>query len=266
MLRSIVFAVSFVFAGQAAFADVERGLSLLEAGDVSGAATAFQEGFEAGEADGAFYLGRLFELGVGTEPDINRAAQLYAAGVAEDSVLAQNRLGGLYLAGEGVPRNYKRAFELICAAADAGEVTAQVNCAALYDEGRGVAADSSKAQEYWHLAADQGSIVATNLLALALRDSGDTAAAYAFFIASAETGNLMGLYESAVLLSDAESGVAQDPALAYQYALLAAGNGYPEAAALRDELENTLDEAAITAAQDAAIAWQPAGDGSQAQK
>ena len=56
-----------------AFADVSDGLAALDAGDIASAASRFQDGFAAGDADGAFYLGRLFEFGLGTDADITRA-------------------------------------------------------------------------------------------------------------------------------------------------------------------------------------------------
>lgn len=49
------------FSPAVAFADLETGLTALDAGDVATAASEFQASFEAGDGDGAFYLGRMFE-------------------------------------------------------------------------------------------------------------------------------------------------------------------------------------------------------------
>ena len=57
--------MSFLSGG--ALADVSAGLIKLDEGDLPGAATDFANAFDAGDAEGAFYLGRLFELGLGTD-------------------------------------------------------------------------------------------------------------------------------------------------------------------------------------------------------
>ena len=72
------FIAGVLMTASTAMADVSEGIAALEAGNVQGAAQLFQEAFDAGEADGAFYLGRLFELGLGTDKDMRRAAALYA--------------------------------------------------------------------------------------------------------------------------------------------------------------------------------------------
>lgn len=54
----------------AAQASVEDAMASLEKGDVAGAVSEFREAFDAGDADGAFYIGRLFEMGLGTEPNL----------------------------------------------------------------------------------------------------------------------------------------------------------------------------------------------------
>lgn len=79
LFRSTVTALSFSLLSTASFADITEGVALLESGDVTGAATAFAAAYEAGDGEGAFYLGRLFELGLGTETNETRAANLYAA-------------------------------------------------------------------------------------------------------------------------------------------------------------------------------------------
>ncbi|MDX5411660.1 MAG: sel1 repeat family protein, partial [Rhodobacterales bacterium] len=105
----------------AARADIAAGIAALEQGDAETAAQSFQTSFENGEADGAFYLGRMFELGLGTQPDLAQAAELYKAAAARESALAMNRLGLMYLDGQGVIRDFTVGAELICKAAEKGE-------------------------------------------------------------------------------------------------------------------------------------------------
>jgi TPR repeat protein len=129
-------------------ADIEAGIAALEQSDVETAARQFQASFEGGNPDGAFYLGRMFELGLGTEPNLTRAAELYMAAASQDSALALNRLGLMYFNGEVVIRDYVQGADYICRAAEKGEINAQFSCGAAYNEGKGVEKDLSKARDY----------------------------------------------------------------------------------------------------------------------
>jgi TPR repeat protein len=238
----------------AAAADIDTGLKALDTGDVATAASEFQSSFEAGEGDGAFYLGRLFEFGLGTEADMSRAANLYAAGAEIGSVLAMNRLGLLYLEGTTLLRDYPEAARLFCASADAGDVTGQLNCALMLNDGRGIDADATKAVAYFEKAAGQDNIAAKNLLGqiLATGDGvpADPERARALFIQTATEGNAMGMFELA------KSYVAEDDLVqAYAYANLATVRQHEEARALRDNLETQMTFDQINAGQGQAKAW-----------
>ncbi|MEJ2022121.1 MAG: tetratricopeptide repeat protein [Maritimibacter sp.] len=127
-LISGIFGATFLVAfTSGAIADVTAGLTALDAGDAQTAASEFQASYEAGDGDGAFYLGRLFELGVGTDKDLNRAANLYAAGAERGSVQAMNRLGLMYLEGTTLLRDYAAAKDQFCKAADLGDQNGQLN-------------------------------------------------------------------------------------------------------------------------------------------
>nr|WP_286906375.1 tetratricopeptide repeat protein [Roseovarius sp.] len=242
-----------------ALSDVAKGIEALEAGNVQGAATEFQSAFETGDADGAFYLGRLFEMGLGTEKDMRRAAELYAAAVSKQSALAQNRLGLMHLNGEFVLQDYQRAAELICAAADQGEPNGQFNCGLLYSQGKGVAPDAARAVGYWQEAAKANHVAAINYLGQAYqRGTGidqDATAAFATFQRTAAAGNPMGLHELAKAYASGR-GVDRDLVKAHGYANLAAVRGLDEARLLRDELAGMLDAASLEMAQAFARDWK----------
>jgi TPR repeat protein len=252
--RALTGASFFALFGTAALADIDTGLAALDTGDVATAAAEFQSSFEAGEGDGAFYLGRLFEFGLGTEADMSRAANLYAAGAEIGSVLAMNRLGLLYLEGTTLLRDYPEAARLFCASADAGDATGQLNCALMLKDGRGVDADAAKAVGYFEQAAGQGNIAAKNLLGqiLATGDGvrADPDRARALFIQTAIEGNAMGLFELA------KSYVAEDDFVqAYAYANLATVRQHVEARTLRDSLETLMTSEQINAGQEQAKVW-----------
>jgi len=237
-----------------AFADVSDGLAALDAGDIASAASQFQDGFAAGDADGAFYLGRLFEFGLGTDADITRAANLYAAGAEAGSVLAMNRLALMYLDGSVLLRDYAEAARLFCASAELGDVTGQLNCGLMYQVGRGVTADAGEAMRYLELAATQDNIAAQNVLGQMLVEGegvpADPDRARALFMQTALAGNAVGLFELARSYAD-EGDLVQ----AYAYANLAAVRGHVASRTLRDTLEAEMSGDEVAAAQEQAKVW-----------
>ncbi|EBA11186.1 tetratricopeptide repeat protein [Roseobacter sp. CCS2] len=235
-----------------ASADVAQGVELLNAGDVSGAATEFAAAYEAGDGEGAFYLGRLFELGLGTEQDEMRAANLYSAAAEGGSAKAQVRLGLMYHEGRILLRDYVEGTRLLCAAADAGDADGQLNCGLAYRAGRGVAPDDVRALSYWQQAADQGNILAMNVLGQTALNSGNIEQAAVHLKQSADLGNAGGMYEYAKLLM---IGAESDPVTAYSYANLAVVRGLADAGVLRDEIEAQLTAEQVVAGQELARTW-----------
>lgn len=239
--------------------DVSSAIATLESGNVSGAVEEFQAAFEAGDADGAFYIGRLYEIGLGTDKDMRRATRLYAASAAKGSPLAQNRLGLMHLNGEFVLQDYKRAAELLCAAAEQGDANAQFNCGLLYSEGRGVETDTAKAVAYWQEAAVANHVAAINYLGQAYRDGSgveqNSTAAFEQFSVTAAAGNPMGLHELAKAYANG-TGTERDLVKAHGFANLAAVRGLEDARILRDELALQLDAASLEQAQAFARDWK----------
>lgn len=251
----------FAFACSPAFADIPAGLAALDANNPTAAAKEFQAAYDAG--DGAFYLGRMFELGVGTAPNLHQAAALYKRAAEKVSPMGLNRLGLMYLDGQTVIRDFQKGAELICQAADLGEANAQFNCGVCYAEARGVAKDQTRALEYWQLASDQSHVAATNFVALSYKQGNaveaDAAKAFELFTRTADEGNAMGLYEVALALASG-SGVEADRPRAYTFANIAAARAHPEAPALRDQLEASLTHEEVAAAQIAAREWLAAAE------
>lgn len=253
---SIITTTILSIAGVPAFAGVPEGLNMLEGGDVAGAAAEFQQAFEAGDGDGAFYLGRLFEVGAGADADPQRAANLYAAGVEKGSVLAMNRLGVMYQEGTVLLRDYTESTRLFCQAADAGDANGQFNCGLAYRLGNGVEKDITKAIEEWEASGAQGNVAALNLLGqLYIQGEDidrDPAKALGYFEQTANQGNAMGLFELGRYYAE---GDAVDLPRAYSYANLAAVRQHPEAAALRDQLEGQMSAAEIAQGQALSKTW-----------
>ena len=241
-----------VLLSTASYADVAAGIDFLNAGDVSAAAEEFAASYEAGEPEGAFYLGRLFELGLGTEKDEMRAANLYSAAADAGSAKAQARLGLMYHEGRVLLRDYVEGTRLLCAAADAGDADGLLNCGMAYQLGRGVAVDQDKATELWKQSAAQNNVLAINVLGQTALDNGDLSGAVGYFKQAADLGNAGGMYEYAKLLS---VGANPDMVQAYAYANLAVVRGLTEALQFRDNLEAQMTPEDILAGQTAARAW-----------
>lgn len=230
----------------AARADVAEGLALLQQGDASQASAQFAAAFEAGDAVGAFWLGRMFELGIGAAPDAMRAANLYAAAAEGSDPAGQLRLGLMYHEGTVLLRDYVEGTRLICAAADGGLAEAQVACGLAHEAGRGVDADSLRAEGLWQSAAEARNVAAMNLLGAAALRSEDVATARNWFAQSADAGNAVGMVETARLLETADE---PDLIEAYALASLAVVRAHPEAGVLRDRIEGQLSAAEVAQAR-----------------
>jgi TPR repeat protein len=259
LLRSTATFLGLSLLTTAAFADTSEGVALLEAGDVTGAASAFAQAFDARDGEGAFYLGRLFELGLGTEIDDTRAANLYAAAAELGSARAQLRLGLIYHEGRVLLRDYVEGTRLICLAADTGNADAQMNCGLAQQAGRGVAIDTTKATAYLTQAADQGNVAALNVLGQTALTAGDTDAAAAHFQEAAEAGNAVGMLAYAQRLeAGAPPEGTSDFIGAYAWSSLATVRGLGTAGAYRDALEARMSSDDVLAAQAQARTWTQA--------
>ena len=145
----VVVAIGVRFAYAETNPILQEGLVALDNGDYKTAAEKFADGFEDGEVDGAFYLGRMLELGLGGTPDLQAAIGLYVAGSAKKSAPAKNRLGVLHIQGNGVLQDYEEGAKLLCEAADLGDVNGAYNCGSILLEGKGVEKDEVKALSWF---------------------------------------------------------------------------------------------------------------------
>lgn len=67
---------------------------------------------EAGDADAMYYVGEIYERGLGTDPDYDQAADWYARAAEAGHRQAQINLGHLYEQGHGVTQDRRRALDL----------------------------------------------------------------------------------------------------------------------------------------------------------
>lgn len=263
MSRTLIGALCALLAGTAYAQEpsvIDQGLAALNAEDYAAASEQFSRAFDAGEADGAFYLGRMLELGMGGTPNLKAAVGLYLAGSAKGSAPAKNRLGVLHVQGKGVLQDYAQGATLVCEAADLGDVNGAYNCGQLTLAGRGVAQDETRAYELFQVAAEQGHFGAMNEYANGLVEgkfvAQDIARAVQLFQQTASVGNPVGLYSLGQAFA-VGLGVDQDLVRAHQYFNLAAALGHPDGTGARNAIEKEMAPEAVLEAQRLAKAWRP---------
>lgn len=116
------------------------------------------EAQQAGDLDGGYYLGYIYENGIGVIADYKKAFDYYNR-VAKSSSTALNdrdpinlsniALGLMYVKGEGVEENSETALEYFTAASDNNSAKASYYIGQMYENGIGVDKDYEKAMEYY---------------------------------------------------------------------------------------------------------------------
>jgi TPR repeat protein len=124
--------------------DPERALRLLR--------IAAEEGHPPAQYD----LARMYEQGLGTEPDQHEAAHWYLQAAQAGDVHAQHHLAEMHIAGRGVPRDLAEGARWMERAAESGHAEIYDDLAQLYWDGRGVARDPGRAYLWWRRAALAG--------------------------------------------------------------------------------------------------------------
>lgn len=100
-----------------------------------------------------YWLGHMYEQGLGTAPDAKEAAKLWTEAAQAGSVQAERALGLLYLQGEGLFQDFAEARKWLEAAAHHGDATAQRELGTVYAEGLGVTKDPIWAYVWYDFAA-----------------------------------------------------------------------------------------------------------------
>jgi TPR repeat protein len=88
-----------------------------------------------------FYLGELYEQGLGVVQNPRRAIRNYSSAAEHGSIDAMNALGTLFSTGMLLGKNYKEAFRWFHQAAMLGDTQAQGRIALMYKNGQGISAD-----------------------------------------------------------------------------------------------------------------------------
>ena len=109
-----------------------------------------------GHKDAQFYLGEIYEGGVGVPADYERAFDWYAQAAQQQHARAQSRLATLYLTGRGVEQDNTDAFDWYLRSAENGYPLAQYEVGMMYSRGQGVPLNKIKAYKWLTIAASYG--------------------------------------------------------------------------------------------------------------
>lgn len=239
--------------------ELDDGLKLLDKGEFKEAATLFAKSFENKKPDGGFYLGRMFELGIGTDADIRRSASIYSSASKLGSHKASNRLAMLYLEGKGVLQDYKQAAEYFKKAAEGEDKDAQFNYGVMFEKGMGVKKDLSKSVKWYEKSANKGHIAAQNMLAIMYQEGNGVSKSkeksMKWFAKSAQKGNALGLYSLGKYFSEDDGKKKADLEKAYVLFNLASVGGHPDAMQQRKSVSKSMSPEQLAKAQMRSKKW-----------
>jgi TPR repeat protein len=142
-------------AGTAIAGSLEDGLAAFQRRDYPAALRLLQPLASEGDNEPQFYVGIMYENGLGVRRDPDTAYRWYRIAADQDYAPAMTNLGALYATGEGVPQSYAEASAWWRRAADQGDATALNNLGIMYALGRGVGKDLVQAYAWHDIAASR---------------------------------------------------------------------------------------------------------------
>ncbi len=173
-----------------------------------------------------------YDLGIGCEPNMKKAAELYAKAAEFGHDMAQFALALCYETGKGVETDLAKAVEWYIKSAKQGNERAQYNLAICYEEGSGVESNMKKAVQWYKESAEQGFSPAQYNIAICYLEGNGTRKnlpkAIEWLKRAAEQGEALAQYRLAVCYRKGE-GVKKDLVKAAQLYAKAAKQDDPAA-------------------------------------
>lgn len=137
-------------------ADYTRALFAYKHYDYETARKEFTLVAKNGHKEAQYYLGEIYEGGVGVPADYERAFDWYEQAARQQHAQAQSRLATLYLTGRGVDQDDTDAFDWYLHSAENGYPLAQYEVGMMYSRGQGVPLNRIKAYKWLTIAASYG--------------------------------------------------------------------------------------------------------------
>ena len=187
---------------------------------------------QAGDPVAQYYLGLIFEKGLGVPANPSIAIQWYERGAEQGHADSQNNLGVIYLNGPASLRQSEKAKSWLQQAAEQGHLIAQMNLAYAYLNAVGFAKNDALALKWYGEAARRDHAAAINMLGVMHeRGQGVPASmsdALKWYEAATKRGLPAAMYNLGLAHAMARS-VPQDYAKAYFWFKLAQQAGLEEA-------------------------------------
>jgi TPR repeat protein len=116
----------------------------------------FEKRAERGNTEAQLNLAKMYEQGIGTDPDLARAAKWYEAAALSGNAEAQFRLASLLSSGRMGVADFAAAVRWFRAASDQGVAAASFNLAVMAEQGLGMPEDDAFAADRYEMAFGQG--------------------------------------------------------------------------------------------------------------
>ena len=159
-----------------------------------------------GVGEAQFYLGLMYDSGLGVKKDLVQAFEYYHAAATGGHPGAQHNLAVAYASGEGVEVNPVQALRWWRSAARQGNADAQYNLGIVYAVGKlGVARDLGLAKKWWRKAAISGDAMAQYNLGILYVKGSDTVRSYCEAVRWWEKSAEKGVSQAAVALKAIKS-------------------------------------------------------------
>lgn len=138
-------------------AQLQKGLSLMQAGQKEQAASLIRLSANQGQPAAQYYLGHMYENGDGVQADSLQARKLTEMAAQSGHRIAMYDVALYYIEGKGgVDINMNTAAQWFRKAADYGMVDAQYNLAVLHERGTGVARNLAESYVWFTIAGANG--------------------------------------------------------------------------------------------------------------
>ena len=147
-------------AGLAAAGPMEDATAAYKRGDNVTAVKLLRPLAEAGKGNAQFYLGGMYDYGLGVIMNKDEAVKWYTKAAVQGVAQAQVNLGFKYQTGQGVRKDLNAALKWYELAANQGTSAAQFNLGTIFYDGPGGLRAYGEAAKWFLLAAQQGNPVA----------------------------------------------------------------------------------------------------------
>jgi TPR repeat protein len=142
---------------------IQEGLTAFKAGAFSSALEKLKPAAAKGNAQAAYWLGRMYEDGLGVKKNADAAITWFRKAAEGGWPDAELRLGEIYFNGTEDLQDFEKARKWLEQAAHRGDARAQLDLGRLYANGWGGDKDSIQAYVWYEFAAKQGNYEAQRL-------------------------------------------------------------------------------------------------------